>query len=521
MSSDLGWDTHFRERFVQESQLAATIDHPNIIPIYDAGESNEGLYIAMRYVPGSDLRSILQSADGLSVGRTMFLLEQVASGLDAAHARGLIHRDVKPANILVEEGTDHAFLTDFGIAKQTTAPGLTAVQSFLGTYGYAAPEQIERRHVDRRVDVYALGCVLFECLTGAPPFDFDSEIAISNAHLSEPPPAPTHRRPELPNSLDRVIAKAMAKAPEDRYASCGELVEAARNAALRRHTASVEQPEMPATVLSGATPPRPAEPVPPAVASTAIASPPPQEPPPDASPAAAPDPDGADDARRRKRLRQAALLGGLLVLAAGAAVGATLLLTGGDNGSSSAKAAASTANGTTAMSAGMTTDSSMGTTTETSMGTTTGMAMGSSTTPADQVVGSLEEKYKWECQPGPADALAGSTLAWDCSTRVPQSLQINVYPTEMALNDAYKQQLAKAGLKRNVGQCSAGTWGGEQAWVHGLHEAGGRVFCRLAGGRTYLTWTGGSRFLVVAVMNGIDHPSLYYWWRRNVRHLLV
>ena len=519
MSSDLGWDTHFRERFVRESQLAATIDHPNIIPVYDAGESEAGLYIAMRYVPGPDLKSILKGAQRLSVGRTIFLLEQVASALDAAHARGLIHRDVKPANILVEEGTDHVFLTDFGVAKQTTAPGLTSVRSFLGTYDYAAPEQIERRHVDYRADIYALGGVLYECLTGVPPFDGVSEIEISNAHLTEPPPAPTRLRPELPNALDRVVAKAMAKDPEERYASCGELAEAARNAALRRPTAAYDRAEMaPATVLSESAPAPPATEAAPRAATTAIVPPPPESPPPAAAPAA--DPAGGDGDGRRKRMRQVALVAGLMLLAAGAAVAATVLLTGNDGSSTNA---AGTTEASTGMAAGgmTTTGSAMGATTDTAMGTTTGMTMDSGKKPADQVVQSLVKKYKWRCNDDPADALPGSTMAWDCSTHVPHSLQIDVYSTAMALNDAYNAQLAKAGLKRNIGECSAGTWGGEQKWLHGLEEAGGRVFCRLSKGRSYLTWTGGNRFLMVAAMDGIDHPSLFYWWRRNVRHLLV
>jgi len=209
LTTELAWDEHFRERFVRESHIAAAIDHPNIIPIYDAGEADGLLYIAMRFVQGPDLKEILKRGN-LGVGRTIFLVEQLASALDAAHAHSLVHRDVKPGNILLDESTDHAYLTDFGVAKQTTARGLTSTGHFLGTVEYAAPEQIEGGPVDARTDVYALGCVLYECLTGSPPFTHGTEHAVLHAHLVDPPPAVTRVRPELPQALDGVIATAMA-----------------------------------------------------------------------------------------------------------------------------------------------------------------------------------------------------------------------------------------------------------------------------------------------------------------------
>src|SRR5205814_1617636 len=230
LTTELAWDEQFRERFVRESQIAATIDHPNIIPIYDAGEDDGLLYIAMRFVQGPDLKDVLKRGS-LRVGRTIFLIEQLASALDAAHAHSLVHRDVKPGNILLEESTDHAYLTDFGVAKQTTARGLTSTGHFLGTVEYAAPEQIEGGPVDARTDVYALGCVLYESLTNSPPFSHGTEHAVLHAHLVDPPPSVTRVRPELPHTLDGVIATAMAKVPDDRFASCGELAHAARTAA--------------------------------------------------------------------------------------------------------------------------------------------------------------------------------------------------------------------------------------------------------------------------------------------------
>src|SRR4249920_3661109 len=230
LTTELAWDEQFRERFVRESHIAAATDHPNIIPIYDAGEADGLLYIAMRFVQGPDLKEVLKRGS-LGVGRTIFLIEQLASSLDASFSYARVHRDVKPGNILLEETTDHVYLTDFGVAKQTTARGLTSTGHFLGTVEYAAPEQIEGGPVDARTDVYALGCVLYECLTGSPPFSHGTEHAVLHAHLVDPPPSVTRLRPELPHTFDSVVATAMAKDAADRYGSCGELANAARNAA--------------------------------------------------------------------------------------------------------------------------------------------------------------------------------------------------------------------------------------------------------------------------------------------------
>src|ERR1043166_8208711 len=275
LTTELSWDETFRERFVRESHVAATIDHPNIIPIYDAGEGDGLLYIAMRFVQGPDRQEILKRG-ALVRGRTIFLVEQLASALDAAHAHTLVHRDVKPGNILVEESTDHAYLTDFGVATQTTARGLTSTGHFLGTVEYAAPEQIEGGPVDARTDVYALGCVLYECLTGSPPFSHGTEHAVLHAHLVDPPPSVSRVRPELPLAFDGVIATAMAKAPEERFASCGELAHAARNAASgTARRVEVGPPPRAATVAS--TPASLTTPEPEAAAAPSPAPEPPAE----------------------------------------------------------------------------------------------------------------------------------------------------------------------------------------------------------------------------------------------------
>jgi tetratricopeptide (TPR) repeat protein len=226
-------ESDFSERFLRESQLAASLDHPNIVPVYDAGEEDGLLYIAMACVEGSDLKSVLEAEGRLPLRRALRIVSQIGSALDAAHARGLVHRDVKPANILVGEG-DRAYLSDFGVVKELTGNGTTRTGTFVGTIEYCAPEQIEGRAVDARTDVYALACVLYECLVGEAPFHRDSDVAVLNAHLHHAPPKLVRAAPELPPALDHVIAKALSKSPLDRYATCGEFLTAARAAAADR-----------------------------------------------------------------------------------------------------------------------------------------------------------------------------------------------------------------------------------------------------------------------------------------------
>jgi serine/threonine-protein kinase len=236
LAPELAENAGFRARFEHESRLAAALDHPNIVPLYEAGEADGLLFISMRYVEGTDLRALLNREGRLEPRRAIDVAAQVAGALDAAHARGLVHRDVKPGNILISPGAaagapEHCYLTDFGLTKDTSSPvELTATGTFVGTIDYIAPEQIEGSAPDGRGDQYALACVLFECLTGHPPFPRDQEIVVMWAHLQDEPPAVTADRPDLPAALDAVIARAMAKAPGERYASCTAMVDAAREA---------------------------------------------------------------------------------------------------------------------------------------------------------------------------------------------------------------------------------------------------------------------------------------------------
>jgi Protein kinase domain len=216
-------DEHFRARFLKEPRLAAALDHPHVIPIHEAGEHDGQLYLAMRYVEGSDLKTILERDGKLEPERALKVLAQVADALDAAHRRGLVHRDVKPGNVLLDED-GHAYLTDFGITKQLSGAS-TDTGSVVGTLDYLAPEQIRGERVDGRTDCYALACVLYECLAGTPPFRRETEAQTLWAHMQEePPPLAAHP------SLDPVLRRALAKEPEDRYGTCAELIEAASGA---------------------------------------------------------------------------------------------------------------------------------------------------------------------------------------------------------------------------------------------------------------------------------------------------
>jgi streptogramin lyase len=230
IAPELASDERFRGRFLAESELAASLEHPNVIPIHAAGEVEGQLVIAMRYVEGSDLKSVLHREGALSPRRALAVCAQVGDALDAASERGLVHRDVKPSNVLLDE-KERAYLADFGLTRRLTEQDPLAGPAYsVGTPAYVAPEQLQGDAVDGRADVYSLGCVLYECLTGHTPYPKESELAILWAHLSEPQPRPSKQMAGLPEPIDAVIEKALAKDPADRYSSCSALVEAAADA---------------------------------------------------------------------------------------------------------------------------------------------------------------------------------------------------------------------------------------------------------------------------------------------------
>jgi protein kinase-like protein len=265
-------DTTAVARFKAEARLAASLEHPNIVPVHRGGEENGVLYLAMRFVPGTNLRHVVDRGP-MSLPRIARIMTDIADALDAAHALGLVHRDVKPANILVSGRPDHehVYLTDFGLTKRLGSAGaLTRTGSWVGTPDYVAPEQIQGRAVDCRADIYSLGCVLYEMLTGHVAYPKDTDVAKLWAHVSDPPPMPSTERPELVPAFDETLARATAKDPADRYESAGDMATAVRHAVAeqeaRRRQDAAQPTELeagaPVAVVPAATPPRGGAPTP-------------------------------------------------------------------------------------------------------------------------------------------------------------------------------------------------------------------------------------------------------------------
>src|SRR5918999_2222054 len=270
IAPELSGDQEFRERFKRESRIAASIEHPNVIPVYQAGESDGLLYLTMRYVEGIDLRTLIDEEGPLEPGRAARVVAQVAAALAAAHGRGLVHRDVKPGNVLIDRPAEleHIYLTDFGIARHlASTKALTKTGAVVGTMDYLAPEQVQGLGADARSDVYSLGCVLFETLTGRVPFPRDNEAAKMFAHMSAPVPSTTEVRPEVPGPLDELAVTAMAKEPEARFQSATEFAEG-----LLRHAGAGPTPPLPPPAQPG-----PVEPIVEVPAGETATGPPPTE----------------------------------------------------------------------------------------------------------------------------------------------------------------------------------------------------------------------------------------------------
>jgi protein kinase-like protein len=248
IAADRARDPGLRTRFSLEARLAAAIDHPNLVPVHAAGEDGGRLYLVMRYVRGTDLQHCLKQDGPLAPGRAASIVSQVAAGLDAAHAAGLVHRDVKPANVLLSG--EHVYLGDFGLSRlQAADERITESGAWIGTVDYMSPEHLRGEACDARSDVYALGCVLYTALTGEPPFRRATVPQTMSAHLHQPPPRPTESAP-VPAEFDRVIERALAKRPGDRYPSAGDLGRAALAAAAGEPVTEQER-----TVATGAAAP--------------------------------------------------------------------------------------------------------------------------------------------------------------------------------------------------------------------------------------------------------------------------
>jgi serine/threonine-protein kinase len=486
LAPELSEDEAFRERFLRESRMAAGLDHPNVIPIYEAGEESGCFYIAMRYVEGSDLKTILKEKGPLDGARTVSIIAQVASALAAAHAKGLVHRDVKPANILIASGhgpeeSDHVYLSDFGVVKHQASQALTRTGVFVGTAEYAAPEQIEGKTLDGRADVYALGCVTYECLAAMPVYDKDSEVALMYAHLLEPPPPLTQSRPELPPAVDEVIGRAMAKSPDERYQTPRELAAGLRQALFGDTQVPAVTGAVQQTVLApGAAAPDTAPPT--AVAGDgAPAAPAPPRP---ERPAPPPPPPGRGG--RRGLLILVALLALLLI---GGGIAAALLLTGGDD------------NGGPAGNGG--TGTGTGNATLLSVVIPTQVAKTCQAATASRTV----EAYK--CTP-----------ASGANARVPDDLELTFYDSAALLETAYANAKKESGVDETEGRCNQTHFQGEGTWEHPDGNEGGRRFCYVAND-SVIVWTHEKLGSTTHVdMLGIAREpgrgvtsGLFTWWR--------
>jgi streptogramin lyase len=326
IAPELAQDAEFRARFKRESELAASLDHPNVVPIYHAGEDDGLLYVTMRFVDGTDLREMIALRGRLEPAQAARIVSQVASALDAAHARGLVHRDIKPANVLVSLDERHAYLTDFGLTKQASSQtGLTKTGMMVGTLDYIAPEQLQGATVDARTDVYALGCVLFEALTGRVPYPRDSEPAKMWAHMSEPPPAVTAAAPGLPAPFDEVVGRSMAKEPDRRYPSAGDLGRAALAAAAGEQQTRAERSVATGDAAQGQATAPGGE----GAVATRIDTPPPGGP--VAPSPGAPRP-GWEPAAKKRRSQLPFVIGGVVLAVVVLGLVAVLALGGGDDG---------------------------------------------------------------------------------------------------------------------------------------------------------------------------------------------
>ena len=477
LSPSLAGDDRFRRRFERESQMAASLDHPNIVPVFEAGEDAGVLYIAMRYVEGQDLHAFLQGRGPLEPDLAVGIVAQVAAALDASHAQGLVHRDVKPANILVVGGdaaAPHVYLTDFGVTKRTESrSGLTATGQFVGTVEYVAPEQIEGRQVDHRADIYSLGCVLFECLTGSAPFAREQDAATLWAHLSEPPPPPTSRRPELPPAIDAVIERALAKSPDDRYGTCRELVEAARGA-LREGRRRAAPPPAPTS---------PAGPVPdPSPARMPVPSPPP----PVTAPRYASSPGITPPAGYPQTAPRTGLSTPWIVTLAGGAVALVILIAivlslGGGNGG------------------------------DTPGGDTPG---GGFPNPAEQqLLGRIPASLQTPACTRATEAVPGATGAVDCFTDTPQLLTYAQFSDAGSMNAAYQERVAQAGVASETGDCSQGQ-PSEDSWVDAAGAQNGRLLCFTNEvGAPAVVWTHDEHLILGEASRPAGDPvALYEFW---------
>jgi Protein kinase domain len=504
LAPELATDDVFRARFLEESRIAASLNHPNVIPIYDMGPWDDLLYIAMRYVAGTDLRALLKKQSPIPPGEAIFLTGQAARALDAAHRKGLVHRDVKPGNLLIENGQDgdpdHVYLSDFGITKHALSrSGLTKTGEFLGTIDYVAPEQIQDTPVDGRADQYSLGCVLYECLTGRVPFTKERDAAIIWAHVEEMPAMPSTVRAELPPEVDDVFSRVLAKKPDDRYSSCREFIDQARVSLgsvaagpVRSHTVSMVRPPLGSTSPSDVAGQR----APAGQPATAAGGPGHGE--------RAPDPQDSRRPRRRRRWPWVAALAALVLIVAG--VGA-FVATRGNSASKGHGMAMPPAHAAHVMPGALDKALTAANGDMTSMGFLPPRAC-------------RQQSATMVTCTNPYDGIFTATF--------------RIYPSLKALYSAYEARV-QSGMpgpfRSNYGNCGVTEPAGELSWAHDYFhstaysiqqmisgtldtekQAAGRVFCSLSNNDTEnVVWTLDPG-LLLAWATGSPHTQVLGWW---------
>src|SRR5204862_183330 len=485
LAPELAADDVFRARFLEESRIAASLNHPNVIPIYDMGSQDDLLYIAMRYVSGTDMRQRIKSRGRILPATALFLIGQAARALDAAHRKGLVHRDVKPGNLLIERGSDdadpdHVYLADFGITNHAMSrSGLTSTGQFLGTIDYVAPEQIRGTSVLGLADQYSLGCVLYECLTGRVPFEKDLDAAIIWAHVEETPTMPTILRPELPPQIDQVFGRVLAKRPDERYGSCREFVEAAR-VALGAFGSATEASQ----------------------AYTATAAAPQADVPPGTPAGTPPAPGGPEGPQWYRRPRWIAALAAVVLLLAG--VGTWVALSGPGTHPKAAMKMSSTPKPKPKTSALM-----------------TALAL---TNKSGDATGKLPPST---CKQNSSTHVTCTAPASGISAVVFQT-----YPSSKALYAAYTARvtaLNSGQFKQNFNDCGSEATFGEVGWNHLFQhtrkytvnqmimgsvrddQAAGRVFCTYTQGLEYTVWTQNDGHLMGYVAGPVP-TDVWDWW---------
>ncbi len=537
LAPELAADDVFRTRFLHESRIAASLNHPNVIPVYDTGSCGELLFISMRYVAGADLKTVLAHTR-LAPDQSLLLISQAGRALDAAHRSGLVHRDVKPANILIERGADdepdHVYLADFGITKHTLSrSGLTATGQFVGTIDYIAPEQIQGKPVDGRTDIYSLGCVLYECLTGRVPFQKDLDAAVIWAHVEELPMAPSTVRPELPGAIDDVIVRALAKDPADRYQTCREFMGAARGAlepapqGTGKTGSDSSSATDPQTVLAGRSAP-PLTPDVPAMGTPSGASSGSQAglsvPAPSFAETAtggrgrggldevsvSQSPSGDSPPTRSRGWRAPRLLvpAGVIILAIAAAIVFLTSSRGGSSMPSSRAGAASAPAGTPILQA---------------------------------LVGTNESPTAKGFLP-PSSCKAQSLSMVTCSrpSMGISTVSFRTFSSLDALYTAYVaaiRSLAQTPFRANFGDCTRTRVDGEVSWNHNFQhprgyslpqsrsgrltddQAAGRVYCTFSNSQLNLVWTQKDGRLL-GILAGAPHESAWDWWH-GVHHSIT